>query len=59
MAEAGVLLCGVTQTKEKGDVRYVGVDAPYEPAIVGDFWAFVTGATAVGCVAFAGLPAAF
>ncbi|MEM6327317.1 MAG: diaminopimelate decarboxylase, partial [Bacteroidota bacterium] len=27
VAEAGVLLCRVTQTKEKGGVRYVGLDA--------------------------------
>ena len=27
VAEAGVLLARVTQTKRKGEVRYVGIDA--------------------------------
>jgi diaminopimelate decarboxylase/aspartate kinase len=41
VAEAGVLLARVTQTKQKGDVRYVGVDAGMNslirPALYGAF----------------------
>jgi diaminopimelate decarboxylase/aspartate kinase len=46
VAESGVLLAHVTQTKQKGDVRYVGLDAGMHtlirPALYGAFHEIVS-----------------